>query len=107
MDGVMPVLGEEMWDHIQEKLLSVLEEGQGYRIGENFPHKIDVRVLSATSRNIPELIEQNLFREELNYRLSEIKIEVPPLRNRREDIPLLADYFLKMFREDNPFLSLI
>ena len=84
MVGVMPVLGEEMWEHIQEKLLRVLEEDQVYRIGEHFPHKVDVRILCATSRNIHELIEQNLFREELNYRLSEIKIEVPPLRNRRQ-----------------------
>jgi transcriptional regulator with GAF, ATPase, and Fis domain len=81
---------------LQAKLLQVLQDQQFERVGENRSRKVDVRIIAATNRNLEKEIEAGNFREDLFYRLSVFPIEVPPLRARREDIPLLAAHFLKM-----------
>ena len=78
----------------QTRLLRVLQEQEVTRIGENSPRKIDVRIIAATNENLPELIKENTFREDLYYRLSVVPITIPPLRERREDIPILTEYFV-------------
>ncbi len=78
----------------QSRLLRVLQEQEVTRLGENQRRKINVRIIAATNEDLSELIKQNGFREDLYYRLAVVPITVPPLRERREDIPLLADYFL-------------
>ncbi|MBI1893214.1 MAG: sigma-54-dependent Fis family transcriptional regulator [Candidatus Rokubacteria bacterium] len=81
----------------QAKVLRVLEEQTVERIGGKEPIRVDVRVIAASNKNLAELIAQGRFREDLFYRLNVIPIEVPPLRKRKEDIPLLVSYFLKNF----------
>ncbi len=80
---------------IQAKLLRVLEENEAVRLGSNRTYTFDVRVISATNKNLEDLIRKGDFREDLYYRLNVIPITVPPLRERNDDISLLADYFLK------------
>lgn len=82
---------------IQVKLLRFLQEKEFQRLGSNLTLKTDVRVIAATHRNLEEEIKQNRFREDLYYRLNVITIHLPPLRERKEDIPLLIDYFLKKY----------
>ncbi|MFZ5798995.1 MAG: sigma-54-dependent transcriptional regulator [Desulfobulbaceae bacterium] len=82
---------------LQVKLLRVLQERQFYPVGSEHPVSVDVRVIVATNKNLMELVRQDLFREDLFYRIHVIPIELPPLRERREDIPLLAESFLKKF----------
>jgi Nif-specific regulatory protein len=79
---------------MQAKLLRVLQEGEVMPVGERAPRRIDVRVIAATNRDLLESIEQRTFRDDLYYRLSAFPIYVPPLRERREDIPSLANRFL-------------
>jgi DNA-binding NtrC family response regulator len=79
---------------IQVKLLRVLQEKTFEYVGSNKPIEVDVRIIAATNQNLRELIGKKFFREDLYYRLNVIPIEVPPLRNRMEDIPALAKYFL-------------
>jgi DNA-binding NtrC family response regulator len=79
----------------QAKLLRVLETGEIQRVGSSKLRKVDVRVLSATNANLGEAVAQGDFREDLLYRLNTVEIRIPPLRDRREDIPLLADHFLE------------
>jgi DNA-binding NtrC family response regulator len=79
---------------LQAKLLRVAQDGGFYPMGATEPINVDVRVIAASNRPIPELVEKGLFREDLFYRLSVMEITVPPLRERREDIALLAYYFL-------------
>ncbi|MFO7369790.1 MAG: sigma-54 dependent transcriptional regulator [Bacteroidales bacterium] len=81
----------------QSKLLGVLQNYEITRLGSNNPVKVDFRLISATNKNPAELVQQNLFREDLLFRINTIQIELPPLRERREDIPGLADYYLKQF----------
>jgi two-component system nitrogen regulation response regulator NtrX len=81
----------------QAKVLRVLEEQTIERIGGHEPIRVDVRVIAASNRALPELIGQGRFREDLYYRLNVIPVEVPPLRRRREDILLLVEHFLKTF----------
>jgi two-component system nitrogen regulation response regulator NtrX len=81
----------------QAKVLRVLEEQTLERVGGKEPIRVDVRVIAASNKNLAELIAQGRFREDLFYRLNVIPIEVPPLRKRKEDIPLLVDYFLNTF----------
>jgi DNA-binding NtrC family response regulator len=86
---------------IQVKLLRILQEKEFQRVGSNLTLKVDVRVITATHRNLEEAIKKDLFREDLYYRLNVISIQLPPLRERRGDIPLLIDYFLKKYSEAN------
>jgi two-component system, NtrC family, response regulator AtoC len=88
----------EMSPALQVKLLRALEEQRVRRIGSNQDVEIDVRVIAAGNRNLAELVEQGKFREDLYYRLRVIEIDLPPLRERQEDIPLLVEHFLKKFR---------
>ena len=82
---------------LQAKLLRVLETGEYIKVGDTKPTKIDVRIVSATNRNLKEEIANSNFREDLYFRLSVFHLHLPPLRERREDIPELAAAFLKFF----------
>ena len=82
---------------LQAKLLRVLQEKEVRRLGENKIRKVDVRFISATNKNLDEEVRKGNFREDLYYRLKVVPIEVPPLRERKEDIPLLADHFVKKY----------
>jgi len=84
----------------QGKILRVLTDQSYHRIGGQRPIKVDVRVLSATSRNLAEEITNGRFREDLYYRLNVVPVRIPPLRERREDIPELADHFLARFASE-------
>ncbi|MEM7206614.1 MAG: nitrogen regulation protein NR(I) [Pseudomonadota bacterium] len=79
---------------LQTRLLRVLAEGQFYRVGGHTPVSVDVRIVTATHRDLEAQVEQHHFREDLFHRLNVIRIEVPPLRERRDDIPPLLDHFL-------------
>jgi two-component system response regulator HydG len=85
----------ELTEEIQVKLLRVLQEKEIFRVGGNRPIPVDIRLISATHRNLGEMIRTGKFREDLFYRLNVISLKVPPLRDRKEDIPLLASHFLK------------
>jgi len=80
---------------LQVKLLRVLQEGEFERVGDNRTIKVDVRVIAATNQNLENLIAQNKFRKDLYYRLNIIAIEVPPLREKKEDIPLLVEEMIR------------
>ena len=85
----------------QAKLLRVLQEREFMRLGGTKTIKVDVRIIAATNTDIEELIAQKTFRKDLFYRLNVIKIELPPLRDRKEDIPLLARHFIDAFSREN------
>ncbi|MFB0559283.1 MAG: sigma-54-dependent transcriptional regulator [Dehalococcoidales bacterium] len=91
----------EMSANIQVHLLRVLEEKEFTRVGGNELIKVDVRVISATNTDMKEAVADGRFREDLYYRLNVVSIELPPLRERKEDIPLLAQHFLKKFAVEN------
>jgi len=84
---------------LQPKLLRVLQEREIERLGGLYPIKVDVRIVAATNKNLDEEVRQGRFREDLFYRLNIVQIEIPPLRERKEDIPLLLDFFLKKFNQ--------
>ena len=84
---------------LQTKFLRVLEERRFERVGGQKAIEVDVRVVAATNRDLAEMVKRGTFREDLYYRLSVIHIEVPPLRERLDDVPLLADHFLQRFRQ--------
>ncbi len=83
---------------IQVKLLRVLQEGEFERVGGEETIRVDVRIIAATNQNLAEAIKEKRFREDLFYRLNVVSLDVPPLRERKEDVPLLARYFLKKYR---------
>ncbi|MGQ9508550.1 MAG: sigma-54-dependent transcriptional regulator [Thermodesulfobacteriota bacterium] len=86
---------------LQVKLLRVLQEKEFQRLGSNLTLKTEARVIAATNRNLEEAIKKGEFREDLYYRLNVISIFIPPLRERKEDIPPLIDYFLKKYSQRN------
>ncbi len=90
----------EMNPGMQAKLLRVLQEGVFYRVGGNVPISVDVRVISATNKKLDEEVAVGRFREDLYYRLNVVQIEMPSLRNRQGDIPLLTEYFLDIFKQE-------
>jgi len=85
----------------QTKVLRVLQEGEFERVGGNETLKTDVRIIAATNKNLNTLVQEGKFREDLYFRLDVLSIVVPPLRDRAEDIPVLVDYFLKKFSQEN------
>ena len=85
----------DMPPELQTRLLRVLSDGNYYRVGGHQPIKANVRIIAATHQNLDERVKQGLFREDLFHRLNVIRLRLPPLRERREDIPLLAKYFLQ------------
>ena len=86
---------------LQVKLLRVLQEHEFERVGDTKTINVDCRIISATNRNLEDLIDEGTFREDLYYRLNVIPIFLPPLRERVEDIPLLIEYFLKTYAANN------
>ena len=98
------ILLDEVGDlpiNLQPKILRVLQEKEFERVGGEKTIKVDVRLLAATSRNLEELVSRNKFREDLFYRLNVVPISMPSLRERKEDIPLLAEFFLGRFNQEN------
>ncbi len=91
--GELPLL-------IQVKLLRVLQEKQFKRVGGTKDVSLDVRIIAATNRDLPKMVQENTFREDLFYRLHVIPIQLPPLRNRRDDIPVLANHFLEKYNRE-------
>jgi DNA-binding NtrC family response regulator len=82
---------------LQAKLLNILQSRQIIRVGGNIPIPVNIRLICATNRNLAESVRKEEFREDLLYRINTIQVEIPPLRERKEDIPLLADFFLKKY----------
>jgi DNA-binding NtrC family response regulator len=85
----------------QAKLLRVIQEREFMRLGGIETIKVDVRIIAATNVDLKQLVQEGKFREDLYYRLNVISIQLPPLRDRREDVPLIADYFVKKYCEEN------
>jgi len=98
------ILLDEVGDlpiNLQPKILRVLQEKEFERVGGEETIKVDVRLIAATSRDLERLVSEGRFREDLYYRLNVVPISLPPLRERKEDIPLLIEYFLKRFNQEN------
>ena len=93
----------DLQESSQAKLLRVLQEGEFHRVGGEQPIRVSVRVIAATNRSLSDLVAQGRFREDLFYRLSVVPIRVPALRERRDDVPALAEYFLVDFCTRNGF----
>ena len=91
--------------NLQAKLLRALQENQVTRVGGEAPIHVDVRILAATNRSLKELVEKRRFREDLYYRLNVLDIDIPPLRERKEDIPALVSHFLKKYGVGNEKFS--
>jgi two-component system NtrC family response regulator len=87
--------------HLQVKLLRVIQEREIERLGGTHPIRVDVRLLAATHRNLEALVRDGRFREDLYYRVNVVTITIPPLRERRDDVPLLLDHFLEKFARAN------
>jgi DNA-binding NtrC family response regulator len=87
--------------HLQAKLLRAIETQEIKRVGANAFSKVDVRIIAATNKLLPEVVKEGGFREDLYFRLNVVTIETPPLRDRKEDIPLLAEYFLAIQKREN------
>ncbi len=90
----------EMSVNVQSKLLRVLEEKEFMRVGGTKPVKVDVRVITATNQDLEKKVKEGTFREDLYYRINVVPIYIPPLRERKEDIPLLVEHFLKKFTRE-------
>ncbi|MBL7208601.1 MAG: sigma-54-dependent Fis family transcriptional regulator [Dehalococcoidia bacterium] len=91
----------EMSSNVQVHLLRAIEEKEITRVGGNDPVKVDVRILSATNKDLRKAVDEGEFRDDLYYRLNVVAINLPPLRQRTEDIPLLAEHFLNKFSLEN------
>jgi two-component system response regulator AtoC len=89
----------EMSPGLQAKLLQVLQDGEFSRLGGEADVRVDARILAATNRDLEEAVEKGEFREDLYYRLNVVTVQIPPLRERADAIPLLADHFLRKFSE--------
>jgi DNA-binding NtrC family response regulator len=89
----------EMPSELQPKLLRVLQDGIYYRVGSDKPQEVDFRLISSTNRNPFESIQDGNLREDLYYRINTIEIKIPPLRERMEDVPMLAEHFLQIYAE--------
>jgi two-component system, NtrC family, response regulator len=102
-DGGTLVLDEisEVPLHLQKNLLRIIEEKEFERVGDSKSIKVDVRIISTTNRNLQQEVVKGRFREDLYYRLSIVPLVLPSLRERPSDIPLLVNYFLKKFQENN------
>jgi DNA-binding NtrC family response regulator len=102
-DGGTLLLDEisEMPLQLQTKLLRVLQESEFERVGSGVPVKVDVRIIATSNRNLPDEVKNGKFREDLFYRLNVIAIEVPPLRARKDDVPLLVDHFIGKYNEED------
>lgn len=87
--------------HLQAKLLRVLQEKEFERLGSSRPIRVNVRILAATHRDIEKRLKAGRFREDLYYRLNVVSIVLPPLRERRQDLPVMIDHFLRLFAEKN------
>jgi transcriptional regulator with PAS, ATPase and Fis domain len=96
----------EMHPGMQAKLLRVLQEGIFYRVGGNDPVSVDVRVLAATNRKIEEDVKEGKFREDLYYRLNVVQIQIPALRERREDIRPIVEYYFDNFKKERELPNL-
>jgi DNA-binding NtrC family response regulator len=92
----------DMSPRLQIKLLRVLQEREFEPVGSSDTRRVDVRIVSATNQDLPRLIAERRFREDLYFRLAVVPIEIPPLRERREDIPRLIDHFLRELRCEHP-----
>jgi two-component system, NtrC family, response regulator len=82
--------------NLQAKLLRTIQEGQFYRVGGNLPIKVDLRIICLTNKNVKELMQQKLFREDLYYRIAHVTLKIPPLRERKEDIVPLVNHFMEI-----------
>ena len=89
----------EMSPHLQAKLLHVLQDAEFSRLGGKKPVRVNVRIIAATNKKLKEAVLKGEFRNDLYFRLNVIRVELPPLRDRREDIPLLCNHFLEKYRE--------
>jgi len=85
--------------HVQPKLLRVIQEREVYRIGAKVPTKLDVRILAATNRDLKIDVQEGKFREDLYFRLNVVPIRIPPLRERKEDIVLIASYYMNKLNQ--------
>jgi DNA-binding NtrC family response regulator/tetratricopeptide (TPR) repeat protein len=86
---------------VQPKLLRFLQDGEVHRLGETVPTQVDVRVVAATNADLETMVAEGRFREDLYYRLNIIRLHLPPLRDRREEIPLLLDHFLHLYSQQS------
>lgn len=86
--------------NLQAKLLRTIQEGQFYRVGGNQPIKVDLRIICLTNKNVKELMQKKIFREDLYYRIAHVSLNVPPLRERKEDIVPLVNHFMEVFSNE-------
>ncbi len=91
----------DMASSMQSKVLRAIENGEIIRVGSNKPIHVDVRLIAATNQDLRQLVKDGRFREDLYYRLNQVTLRVPPLRDRREDVPLLVDHFIKRANEEH------